>query len=222
VALTLLIAACGGDGSDPSGDQTHRLPHLSAPLDTIQIIETTADSGLVEMASEASLEEPGWMSLSIRGIPHPKDLRFSRYENRAFGYSIAYPDTLLRMVQPVGENRGMEFASSDGSVRMLVYAVEASTREDLDAQYRAALSNPDVEVTYRARDQNWYIVSGQEGAEIFYEKSFSEDGVLKTFRIEYPAAEKAYYDAVTAMMSASFGSSSGSVGGEVRDVAAVP
>ena len=203
-AILVICAGCGGDPGDRARDDLVRLPHVDAPLDTVQVIETTGDTSMVEIASGAELAEPPWKTLSERGLPDPKQLRFTRYENPAFGYSIAYPDTLFHEVQPIGDNRGMEFASPDNEVRMLVYAIEASTREDLDAQYRAALADPDAQITYRARDENWYIVSGREDDDIFYEKSLSDQEILKTFRIEYPASQKAYYDAVTAIMSASF------------------
>lgn len=181
-----------------------RLPHVNAPLDTVNVIETAPDTGSVEIASGAALAEPAWTNLETGGLPDPKLLHFTRYENAAYLYSIAYPDSLLRQVQPVGENRGAEFASPAGDVRMLVYAAEESTREEMDAQYRSALGSPGATIIYRARDDDWYIVSGEEGEQIFYEKSMSHGGMLKTFRIQYPAARKAYYDAVTAIMSASF------------------
>lgn len=204
--LLLLLGGCGSGEEETEDGVEVRLPHVDAPLDTVRTIQTTEDTSVVEIASGADLAEPAWRSLDARGLPDPKQLQFTRYVNAAYNYSIAYPDSLLKEVQPVGEVRGMEFASPDNEVRMLVYAVEASTREDLDAQYRSALENPEVQIIYRARDESWYIVSGSEGEDIFYEKSLSDAGMLKTFRMQYPASQKAYYDAVTAIMSASFSS----------------
>lgn len=204
--LLLLLGGCGSGEEERDDDIEARLPHVDAPLDTVRVIQTTEDTSVVEIASGADLAEPAWKSLHAQGLPDPKRLQFTRYENAAYNYSIAYPDTLLNEVQLIGNDRGMEFASSDNEVRMLVFAVEASTREDLDAQYRSALENPEAQIIYRARDENWYIVSGSDGDEVFYEKSLADAGVLKTFRMQYPASQKAYYDAVTAIMSASFSS----------------
>lgn len=204
IALVALTAACGGPEQPAEDVVDARLPHVNAPLDTVSVIESTQDTSVVEIASGAEMAEPAWKNLDLRGLPDPKELHFTRYENQQFNYTLAYPDSLLKMVQPVGDNRGMEFASARGDVRMLVYAIEASTREDLDAQYRAALNNPESSVLYRARDENWYIVSGMKGSDVFYEKSISDGDMLKTFRIEYPASRKDYYDAVTAVISASF------------------
>ena len=206
IAIALLVAACGGSADSVEEIVEKRLPHVNAPLDTVNVIETTQDTSVVEITSGAEMAEPAWKTLDLRGLPDPKELHFTRYENPDYNYSIAYPDSLLKTVQPVGENRGMEFASPRQDVNMLVYAIEASTREDLDAQYRAALNSPETSVLYRARDENWYIVSGKKGDDIFYEKSISDGGMLKTFRIEYPSARKDYYDAVTAIISASFAS----------------
>jgi hypothetical protein len=66
------------------------------------------------------------------------------------------------------------------------------------------LTNPEALVTYRARDEEWYIVSGRQGDHIFYEKSALDGAVLKTFRIIYPPENRSYFDAVTAVMATSF------------------
>lgn len=203
--VSVWLVGCGGEiGSDEELAEG-RLPHVEAPLDTVQVIETRADTGGVVVGnSGAAIAEPAWTRADLAGYPDPKKLHYVRYTNPPFNYSIAYPDTLLKPAGPIGETRGMEFSSTAGDVRMLVYAIETSTREDLNAQYQTVLEDPEVQVTYRARDEDSYIVAGRKGDEIFYEKSLSSEGMLKTFRIQYPVSKKAYFDAVTAMMSASF------------------
>jgi hypothetical protein len=119
-------------------------------------------------------------------------------------FSIAYPDTILKPGELIGEGRGIELGSREGDVRVLVYGVEKSTQDDLEVQYRTVLGDPETQVTYRAREETLYIVSARHGDEIVYEKSVLQNGVLRTFRIHYPASKKSYFDGLTAIMSASF------------------
>lgn len=204
VLILCILGACRSRDDGPSGAPEARLPHVTAPIDTTIVIETRPDTATVASTSEAGLQAPAWTDASFRGLPEPKALHYTRYVNDAHGYSIAYPDTILKPGEPIGEHRGLEFTSPAGRIRMLVFAVDATTPEDLNTQYRAALADPETVITYRARDDRSYIVSGARGEDVFYEKSISDGETLKTFRMQYPAANKAYFDAVAAIMSASF------------------
>lgn len=197
----MMWTGCGGGEEDAV-----QFPLVSAPLDTVGVVESTAraDTGVVATAAEVDLARPEWENVRMRGYPPPKALDFVRYENPAYGYSLAYPDTLFGPVQVIGEGRGMEFSTSDSTSRVLVFADEESSQDDFEEQYQAALLQPEGQVMYRARESSWYIVSGRVGERVFYEKSVLSEGVLRTLRVEYPADRRAYFDAVTAMMSASF------------------
>lgn len=183
-----------------------RLPLVDAPLDTVGVVENVAarDTGVVATSTEIDLAEPDWISARMSGFPPVKALEYTRYENPQYRYSLAYPDSLYRPVQPIGEGRGMEFSTSDSTSRILVYADEESSQDDLEEQYQNALQQPDGRVTYRARESTWYIISGTANGQVFYEKSVLSGGMLRTLHIEYPASRRGYFDAVTAVMSASF------------------
>jgi len=205
VYVAVLLAACGSGDNRENGDVL-RLPLVYAPLDTLQDLESrpTDDSGIVATSSDVDLSKPAWLTARLSGYPPVKTLRYVRYENPQYGYSFAYPDTLFEPVQPIGEGRGMEFATKDSSSRILVFAIEDAGREDLERQYQAALSDLEARVTYRARDEEWYIVAGTQRNHVFYEKGILGGGRLKTFRINYPPRNRSYFDAVTAVMASSF------------------
>ena len=205
VFVAVLFAACGGGENRDKADVV-RLPLVYAPLDTLQGLESrqTDDSGIVATSSDVGLSKPAWLTARLSGHPPAKALRYVRYENPQYGYSFAYPDTLFEPVQPIGDGRGMEFATRDSSSRILVFAIEDAGREDLERQYQAALSDLEARVTYRAREEEWYIVAGTQRDHVFYEKGILGGGRLKTFRINYPPENRSYFDAVTAVMASSF------------------
>lgn len=205
LSLCVFSTACGGE-IDPEGESGARLPIIYAPLDTLDEFETLQenDADLVETSADVDLRKPAWLFAELKRLPSPKELTYVRYENPQYGYSFAYPDTLYEPVQAIGEERGMEFATSDSSSRILAFAVENAGRENLETQYQAALGDLEARVTYRARDEEWYIVAGMQRDHVFYEKTILSDNTLKTLRINYPPENRSYYDAVTAVMASSF------------------
>lgn len=204
LALSCALMSCRGGASSDDAGMGYRLPLVEAPLDTSNVIVTVSDSAAAAAGTGDAIRNPSWTNAKLPSYPDFAHLDFARYQNIQMGYSIAYPDTILKPGEPIGEGRGLEFGSREGDIRMLVYGVEKSTQDDLENQYRSVLENPEMRMTYRAREETLYIVSGRQGNEIVYEKSVLQDGVLRTFRIQYPASKKAYFDGLTAIMSASF------------------
>ncbi len=205
LGLVVAFAACGGE-TDADVEAGLRLPLVYAPIDTMNAFDTfqETDSGVVESSSNVDLREPAWLSAHLAGNPSPKELRYVRHSNPQYGYAFVYPDTLFKPVQSIGDGRGIEFATSDDRSRILVYAIENAGREDLESQYQAVVFDSDARVTYRAREESWYIVAGTEREHAFYEKALLSGGVLKTFRINYPTEASDYFDAVTAVIASSF------------------
>lgn len=198
--LILTTCSCGRETEPDSA--AGRLPYAGAPLDTIESDEGPGGDVLPVDRDEA-LPDFEWEDLTWSGLPSPGELPYVRYTNERFGYSIAYPDTLLTPDEPVGEDRGMTFISSSGDLRMMVYAMERDSYEDLAAQYRTAVEDPESRITYRTQDDDLYVVAGGRGTDAFYEKGVAGGGTITTFRMHYPAEDKAYFDALAALMSAS-------------------
>ena len=66
-------------------------------------------------------------------------------------------------------------------------------------------------VTYRAHGEDWFVISGTHGDDVFYERHLlSHRGEMtEGFVISYPARLKATYDPIVARMSKSFRAGSG-------------
>lgn len=126
---------------------------------------------------------------------------YKTYSNARYAYSISYPASLLTPQGEADNGDGQAFRSSDGAAEMRVYG-----SQDLGGGLSGAYSEAQAgkEVTYKTMKGNWFVVSGRDGGKIFYQKTLFKGGVFKTFLIEYDAAQKSTYDAVTTRVARSF------------------
>jgi hypothetical protein len=51
--------------------------------------------------------------------------------------------------------------------------------------------HPNWQYTYKTRGKNYFVVSGYEGDQIFYQKTLIRGGKARSFLMKYPRAEKA-------------------------------
>ena len=126
---------------------------------------------------------------------------YKTYTNARYGYSIAYPSSLLVPQGEADNGDGQAFRSRDGSAEMRVYGSQ-DMGGGLTAAYAEAQAGKNV--SYKIIKRNWFVVSGRSGGKIFYQKTMMKGDVLKTFTIEYDEAQKATYDAVTTRIARSF------------------
>jgi hypothetical protein len=137
------------------------------------------------------------------------------YQNERYGTTIEYPAS-FKPLPPPDNNDGRKFESADGGI----FSVFASFNA-LDyslAEYRDfILKNLDAGsvVTYQAQGRtdgdDWFVISGTKGDDIFYEKHrLSYRGeMMEGLVISYPAQLKETYDPIVARMAKSFRSGRG-------------
>jgi hypothetical protein len=128
------------------------------------------------------------------------------YHNDRYGTTIDYPD-LFKAQPPPGSDDGREFKSADGA-DFTVSALYNALDFDL-AKYRDFIVQnlePGAVATYQAHGDDWFVVSGTKGADIFYERHLLSHGgqMTEDFDISYPAALKQTYDPIVARMAKSF------------------
>jgi len=137
------------------------------------------------------------------------------YQNERYGTTIDYPPS-FKPLPPPDNNDGRKFESADGGT-FSVFASFNALDYDL-AEYRdSILKNLDAGsvVTYQAQGRtggdDWFVISGTKGDDIFYEKHrLSYRGEMaEGFVISYPARLKETYDPIVARMAKSFRSGSG-------------
>ena len=127
------------------------------------------------------------------------------YQNDRYGTTIDYP-ALFKMQPPPDNDDGRAFKTADGAR----FTVSAAYGLDLTlAEYHDFVVkhlDPGAIVTYEARGNGWFVVSGTKGADIFYERHVLSHGAEMTedFVASYPAALKRTYDPIVARMAKSF------------------
>jgi hypothetical protein len=128
------------------------------------------------------------------------------YHNDRYGTTIDYPDIFVAQ-RPPDSDDGRAFKSAAGadfSVSALYNALDFTVAKYHDFIVKN-LDHGSI-VTYEARGNNWFVISGTKGADVFYERHLLSHGAQMTedFVITYPASLKATYDPIAARMAKSF------------------
>ena len=133
------------------------------------------------------------------------------YQNDRYGTTIEYPD-FFRAAPPPDNDDGREFKAPDGG-DFSVFASYNALDFDLAGFKAFTVKNLDAGevITYQAQGDNWFVISGTHGDDIFYERHLlSHRGELTNgFVISYPARLKQLYDPIVARMSKSFRAGTG-------------
>lgn len=126
-----------------------------------------------------------------------------RYANPRFGTSVTFPAEIFSRASPPPANGdGMTWHSADGASLAVFGAYNVLSQSPRDLIAEAA--GPGITVTYSRTGKEWAVVSGTEGAEIFYRRSeFGEDDVIHSLVLRYPAHLKAKYDPLVGPIAAS-------------------
>lgn len=140
-------------------------------------------------------------SLVCAGAALAQDYR--TYVNARFGARASVPAN-WRADRPPENGDGQRFNSPDGKASITIsgiYHIDDTIREAIESR-----AKPDgATVTYVKRDPRAVVASGLIGDRIFYTRSILScaDTIWNDLWIEYPAADKAKYDALVKRVSGS-------------------
>jgi serine/threonine-protein kinase len=130
--------------------------------------------------------------------------RYRTYANDRFGTTADVPAGWV--ADPPPENSdGLTFRSPDQRASVAVYG-GLHVWDTIDAAMQSfAEPGKDATVTYRHREARAIVVSGTRGDTIFYARHVLScgDQIWNSVHIEYPAAQKADYDAMVAHVARS-------------------
>ena len=143
-------------------------------------------------------------SLEPERVIKPKPARWTLLENTGAGFELKYPADVFAAKPGTLEADDRLFVSQDGHAVLRVYA-NRSNLGTVPSKYRASLlakRYAGASLDYAPQRENWFVLSGTLGQEMFYERvSFSCD--RRSFHgwlITYPVVERQFYDAVVEEM----------------------
>lgn len=119
------------------------------------------------------------------------------YQNSRFGTGFTVPAHMFTAIDPPpGNNDGIRFVSDKGAA-LSVFG-QFNVFDETPAQMRQRLAGYHAEngesVTYEAAGEDWLVLSGFAGADIYYERyEFGRDGVIHGAVLVHPGADKARY-----------------------------
>ena len=122
------------------------------------------------------------------------------YVNDRFGFSFRYPADLFAPERMSEAGDGEVFTGMRGKGRLLVGALENRDGHTL-ASYMNLIrkqSYARFSVDYSPRGGSWFVLSGENDREVFYEKViFSCSGrVISSFALLYPVETKREFDPI--------------------------
>jgi hypothetical protein len=160
--------------------------------------------------------------LTTVALANVDQLDWTPHRDDTLGFSMTYPAALFRQVKASAADAARDkaegrsaitFVSRDGKARLVAGAAVNTESVSITGYRRQNLAESygDAKITYSRTADTWFVVSGNRGDEVFYERvSFTCGGrVINIWAITYPEAEGALYDRVVERIARSFRSVNG-------------
>jgi hypothetical protein len=130
------------------------------------------------------------------------------YVNERFGFSLRYPEGVFEPERRSEAGDGEVFVGQEGHARLLVGAFENADGHTVPSymNYIRRESYSGYSIDYAPRGQTWFVLSGENDQNVFYEKViFSCRGhIISSFALIYPIANKAVFDPIVAGIEKTF------------------
>ncbi len=145
--------------------------------------------------------------LTLTGLATARAENWTVYANPRFGTFADYPSERFHALRPPENGDGQSFQARDGATLAIFggYNVENASPAAYEASLRADDESGYAHVTYRANGDDWLVLSGIRGDNIFYEKYLFKGDVIHGMVLTYPQSLKRDYDAIAARVARSLG-----------------
>ena len=148
----------------------------------------------------------GLFALSHAGVAEAQS--WTEYRNERYGFSLSYPADLFVVERTAEAGDGQVFVATDADARLLVGALSndsgytPATYQD----YIARHSYGQYQIGYRRLGKTWFVLSGEGGGKIFYEKvMFTCAGrLINSFAMIYPSDQRHLFDPVVERIEDTF------------------
>jgi len=122
------------------------------------------------------------------------------YLNERFGFSFRYPVGVFEPERRTEAGDGEVFTDVGRHARLLVGAFENADGHNVQSYMNLVRrdSYSGYDLNYARRGQTWFVLSGENDQNVFYEKvMFSCSGrIISSFALIYPIARKTMFDRV--------------------------
>lgn len=149
---------------------------------------------------------PLLLPLLLPGTALPALAANQHYCNTKYSYCLEIPDTLRPQREPPAHD-GLEFCPADGQGKLLVWGSWNVLSQTLGQHLVEARKGR--KVTYQRQFKDYYVLSGYEGTQVFYQKTVLEKGRFRTVLFLYPPSRKVQFDPLIAPVINSFVSVAG-------------
>ena len=149
-----------------------------------------------------SKSQDGWKYCGRLGceiVPYPKDY-WTRYCNGRFGYCSDIPPGFAQRPSPAS-GIGLGFTHPDGST-LVVTGMHNSSSHSPATGLKEMVSDARrfaFQPIYMDKGSNWSVVSGfrnEKPSRIYYWMEFYSSGIVASFKLEFPASRKKYYEPI--------------------------
>ncbi len=151
---------------------------------------------------------------AVRAAPRPRPhaptrVPYGDYVNVRFRYGIAYPKGVLYPQGEPDNGDGQRFLSVHADAALTVFGRYNALDESLESLYDDAArgglpDHPKRVVTYKVLRAGWFVVSGHDGGQIFYEKTLMNGDIIRSMTFVYPERQRAFFDPLAARIAKSF------------------
>ena len=130
------------------------------------------------------------------------------YRNERFGFEMRYPAAVFSLQRSSSSADGDLFETEDGKARLLVGALP-NRDHFTPGSYQAFIarqSYPGLNIDYSPVRGTWTVLSGTIEGTMIYEKAMFScgGGLISTFAMRYPVAERRFYDRVVEAIEKTF------------------
>ncbi|MDE2385845.1 MAG: hypothetical protein KGO53_14635 [Alphaproteobacteria bacterium] len=135
------------------------------------------------------------------------------YSNAKYGFSITVPPAIAEGWEEPDAGDGLRSHSADGKADFVVWAGflmdENGAKVKFATEIKGRLESETgsgAKITYQKVEKKWAAFSSLNGETILYERAIlsCKGGAIAAYRLQYPKAQKAAYDAVIEALNGSF------------------
>jgi hypothetical protein len=125
---------------------------------------------------------------------------WSTYKNERYGFQLSYPGGLFVRKDTPNSSSGALWTSTDGNAGLIATAAPNETGGTIESyrEFVMGESYAGARFDYTPMKGNWFVLSGQKGDKIFYERiTFVCQGrFIYGWQLNYPASQRRKYDAI--------------------------